>query len=31
MIGNFPLGRLTAFPGMGVTPDILHKLADTAQ
>ena len=26
MIGNFPIGRLTAFPGFGITKESLDRL-----
>ncbi len=26
VIGNFPLGRLAAFPAMGITDEVLHRL-----
>ena len=29
VIGNFPLGRLAAFPAMGITDEVLHKLGLT--
>jgi beta-glucosidase len=29
VIGNFPLGRLAAFPAMGITDEVLHRLGVT--
>ncbi|MBV9920049.1 MAG: glycoside hydrolase family 3 C-terminal domain-containing protein [Pseudonocardia sp.] len=29
VIGNFPLGRLAAFPAMGITDEVLHRLNPT--